>query len=357
MQANGDQLLLADVPVAELLADAYKQEFSGSLIFEDDRGALSAIRCHRGQVVQVTGASYPVALARGALAMFLPEETLNFVDRHASQYQLDPFSAVLQLALLPQESLRAAREAFVQRGVEKLARLRGTSKCRFRPGGERLKGVEELDPPMPLWNLVLAAALADQRELAKPLIQAIQAHVLTVSSDPRFKASLTGPARALVEAIARQPRSVLELERLDLVPKATLWAIVYALCSTGHFVAVRPSQTPASEPPPPGSAREHQERALEDKVLEAWVLAETDQRRVEKASAFAVKAVSIFPRNARLQYYCACLHQRAQRLEEAKSGFFRALQLDPNYADARRELAKMQALVDAPGFKRFFGKS
>ena len=46
MQPNADQLLLADVSVAELLADAYKQEFSGSLIFEDDRGSLSAIRCH-----------------------------------------------------------------------------------------------------------------------------------------------------------------------------------------------------------------------------------------------------------------------------------------------------------------------
>lgn len=357
MQPNADQLLLADVSVAELLADAYKQEFSGSLIFEDDRGSLSAIRCHKGEVVQVTGTSYSVALARGALAMFLPDETLSFVDRHAMQYQMDPFSAVSQLALLPQESLRAAREAFVQRGVEKLARLRGASKCRFRPGGERLKGCEELDPPMPLWNLVMAAALADPRDLAKPLMQSIQAHLLTVSGDARFKASLSGPARALVEAIARQPRSVLELERLDLAPKATLWAIVYALWATGHFAAVRPSQAPASEPPPSGSAREHQERALEDKVLEAWVLAEADQRRVEKASAFAVKAASIFPRNARLQYYSACLHQRAQRPEEAKNGFARALQLDPNYADARRELAKLQALVDGSGFKRFFGKS
>ncbi|HEY6726830.1 MAG TPA: hypothetical protein VI197_22510 [Polyangiaceae bacterium] len=289
--------------------------------------------------------------------MFLPDETLSFVDRHAVQYRLDPFGAVARLALLPPESLRAAREAFVQRGVERLARLSGTSKCRFRPGGERLKGFEELEPPVPLWNLVTAAALADPRELGKPLMQAIQAQLLTVSSDARFKASLTGPARALVDAIARQPRSVLELERLDLAPKATLRAIVYAFWSTGHFVAVRPSQAPSSEPLASGSAREQQERALEDKVLEAWVVAEADQRRVEKASAFAVKAASIFPRNARLQYYSACLHQRAQRFEEAQNGFARALQLDPNYADARRELAKLQALVEGAGFKRFFGKS
>lgn len=352
------ELLLADTSVAQLLADAYKQEFSGSLIFEDERGSLSALRCKKGELVQVSGSSYSASLARGALAMFLPEESLSFVDRHAEQYQLDAFAAVAQLALLPHESLRVAREAFVQRGIEKLARLRGHSKCRLRPGNERLKGSEELEPPMLLWNLVIAAALADERELAKPLIQSIRAQVLTVSNDARFKASLNGPTRALVEAIARQPRSVLELERLDLVPKANLWCIVYALSATGHVVAVRPSQAPTSDPAPSGaSAREHQERALEDKVLEAWVLAETDQRRVEKASAFAVKATAIFPRNARLHYYSACLHQRAHRLEEAKSGFARALQLDPNYADARRELGKLQALVDGPGLKRFFGKS
>jgi len=356
MLPNGD-LSLVETSVAELLADAYKQEFSGSIIFEDERGSLSAIRYQRGEVVQATGAVYSAALARGALGMFLPEETLAFVDRHTLQYQVDTFAAVAQLALLPPESLRAAREAFVQRGVEKLTRLKGNSKYRFRPGHERLKGTEELDPPMPAWNLVIASSLADERELSRPLIQAIQAHVLTVSGDARFKASLVGPARALVEALARQPRSVLELERLDLVPKASLWAIVFALWSTGHFMAVRPSQAPASEPPPLGTAREHQERALEDKVLEAWVLAETDQRRVEKASAFAVKAVSIFPKNARLQYYSACLHQRAHRLEEAKNGFARALSLDPNYADARRELAKLQAHADGPGLKRFFGKS
>jgi hypothetical protein len=289
--------------------------------------------------------------------MFLPDETLAFVERHAEQYQVDLFSAVAQLALLPHDSLRAAREAFVLRGVEKLAKLRGTSKYRFRPGAERLKGSDEIEPPVPLWNLVIAAALGDGRELARPLIQGIQTHVLTVSSDGRFKLSLTGPTRAVVEALGRQPRSMLELERLDLVPKATLWAIVYALWSTGHCLAVRPSQVPPSEPPPPGSTREHQERALEDKVLEAWVLAETDQRRLDSASAFAVKAVAMFPRNARLQYYSACLHQRAQRLEEAKSGFSRALSLDPNYADARRELAKLQALAERPGLKRFFGKS
>lgn len=357
MQPSAEQLLLADVSVAELLAGAYQQAFSGSLIFEDDRGSLSAIRCQDGEVVQVTGHSYSAALARGALAMFLPDETLSFVDRHAATYHLDPFSAVAQLALLPPESLRAAREAFVQRGVEKLARLGGSSKCRFRPGSERLKGFEELDPPMPLWNLVVAAALADHRELAAPLMQSIRTQLLTVSSDARFKTSLTGPARALVEALARQPRSVLDLERLDLAPRVTLRGIVYALWSTGHLSAARSSQAPTSDPPAAGSAREHQERALEDKVLEAWVLAEADQRRVERASAFAVKAVSIFPRNARIQYYSACLHQRAQRFEEAKAGFARALQLDPSYADARRELAKFQSLLDAPVFKRFFGKS
>jgi len=357
MLPHGEHLLLADTSVAQLLADAYKQEFSGSLIFEDERGSLSAIRFWKGEVVQAGGSCYSTALARGALGMFLPEETLSFVDRHAHEYQVDSFAAVAQLALLPQESLRAAREAFVQRGVEKLARLGGGSKYRFRPGGERLKGTAELDPPMYAWNLAIAAALADERQLARPLIQAIQALVLTVSSEARFKASLTGPARAVVEALGRQPRSVLELERLDLAPKATLWSIVYALWSTGQFMAVRPSQAPASEPLPSGSAREHQERALEDKLLEAWVLAEADQRRVEKASAFAVKAVAIFPRNARLQYYSACLHQRAQRLEEAKNGFTRALQLDPNYADARRELLKLQALADGSGLKRFFGKS
>src|SRR6187455_2043872 len=126
MLPTGDQLSLDDSSVAELLADAHKQEFSGTLIFEDTHGSLTAIRCQKGEVVQVTGSCYTTALARGALGMFLPDETLSFVDRHALQYQVDLFGAVAQLALLPQESLRAAREAFVHRGVEKLARLKGS---------------------------------------------------------------------------------------------------------------------------------------------------------------------------------------------------------------------------------------
>src|SRR5688572_14599300 len=92
---------LAETSTADLLADAYELEFGGSCIFEGGRGCLSAIRYQKGEVVQAAGACYSAALARGALGMFLPEETRAFVDRHTMQYQVDTFGAVAQLALLP----------------------------------------------------------------------------------------------------------------------------------------------------------------------------------------------------------------------------------------------------------------
>lgn len=341
--------------VAELLANAYKDAFVGSVIVEGHSGKLSALRLQDGDVVQASGAAFSSSLVRGALGMFLPPESLAFVEQHAATYQIDCFAAVAQLALLPPESLRAAREAVVVRGVENLARATSTH-YRHRPGTGRLKDAVDLEPPLPTWTLVLAAAQANEQSHDAALLERLSTQPLTVAREARFKSSLTGPARAVVEALTREPRTLRALEELDLLPRAKLRSIVQAFWLTGHIMAVaRPSRPVPSDSCPP-SAREFQERALEDKVLEAWVLAEADQSRVEKASSFAVKAALAFPRNAKLQYYSACLHQRAQRPEEAKAAFSRVLQLDPHYDEARRELAKLMEQAAHPGLKRFFGK-
>ncbi|HEX6767547.1 MAG TPA: tetratricopeptide repeat protein, partial [Polyangiaceae bacterium] len=86
------------------------------------------------------------------------------------------------------------------------------------------------------------------------------------------------------------------------------------------------------------SAKEH---AMELKVEEAWMRAETDPSRAQQITSVVVKAISVFPKNPRLRYYLARLHIQASRVDEAVKELERVLELDPTDAQAESELARL----------------
>jgi hypothetical protein len=102
------------------------------------------------------------------------------------------------------------------------------------------------------------------------------------------------------------------------------------------------------------------ERSLEDKVVEAWSLAQADSASVERGIGFVRKASSVFPKNARMRFYLARLLERHGELPEAIRELERVLALDPNYPEASRELRRLRTSLAPPSvgdrLKRLFGK-
>jgi hypothetical protein len=113
----------------------------------------------------------------------------------------------------------------------------------------------------------------------------------------------------------------------------------------------------------PGSPARHElikERALEDKVLEAWSLAQADPTRVERVAVFIRKAARVFPRNSRIRFLSACLLELEGRPDEALAELERLLRSDPEHEDAARELRRLRGSLAPQSvgdrLKRLFGK-
>lgn len=87
---------------------------------------------------------------------------------------------------------------------------------------------------------------------------------------------------------------------------------------------------------------------MEKRVVDAWVLAESDPSLTEKAARFAHKATSIYPRNARIQFFTARLDAQCGRHREAARRLELALQIEPEYDDARRELNQLRQSMNTP---------
>src|SRR5690606_26109689 len=106
---------------------------------------------------------------------------------------------------------------------------------RFRPGEERLKGCPIIDPALPPYHLVVAAVVADPRELARQTQLEFYEQVLALAPDSTtlLRGQLMGPARAVVESLSRRRLTLAELEQLDIIARPTLAAIVHALWLTG----------------------------------------------------------------------------------------------------------------------------
>jgi hypothetical protein len=381
---------LSETAVPDLLARAHRMRFTGMLAFYTPGQEPSSIRLAEGTVVRANGPFRSKEVEWEILGRYLPPETLEFASQHAADYGVGPFSAVERLVLLPRETLDSARVGLTILGVRTMCALPGVTRYEFRPLPEvALPGSEPEVAVEPLGLLVECYLVEPHRELAARSIAPFEHAALSVDTENarRTLATLHGPVRAVLESLTLSPSSVQALRERGVVSPDELVASVGALLVTrlvtlrGHagsqtFPAVRPasglppragdSQPPVSGFPSrmptarpesgfvtsehTGSERGAKEHAMEQKVEEAWMLAEADPTRAEKIGSVVHKAVAVFPRNPRLRYYLARVHVKANRLPEAVKELETVLALDPSDVDAVNELARLKRLL-APSIR------
>jgi hypothetical protein len=378
---------LAETPVPDLLARAHRARFTGTLAFYTPGQEPSGIRLAEGTVVRANGPFRSQDVEWEILGRYLPPETVEFAAQHARDYGVDPFHAVERLVLLPRESLDSARQALTTLGVRAMCALPGVTRYEFRSLPEVPPTDSEPEVAVePLGLLVECYLVEPHRELAARSIAPFEHTALSVDTENarRVLAALHGPVRAVLESLALSPSSVQALRERGIVSPDELVACVGALLVTrlvtlrGHsgsqtFPAVRPasghapraasseppgiSRFPSNRPPPrpesgfvasehTGSDRGAKEHAMEQRVEEAWMLAEADPTRAERIGSVVLKAVSVFPRNPRLRYYLARVHVKANRLLEAVKELETVLALDPSDVDAVNELARLREIVE-----------
>ena len=382
---------LSETAVPDLLARAHRTRFTGMLGFYTPGQEPSSIRLAEGTVVRANGPFRSKEVEWEILGRYLPPETVEFAAQHAADYDVGPFSAVERLVLLPRETLDSARVGLTILGVRAMCALPGVTRYEFRPLPEvPPAGTEPEVAVEPLGLLVECYLVEPHRELAARSIAPFEHAALSVDTENarRTLATLQGPVRAVLEALTLSPSSVQTLRERGIVSPDELVASVGALLVTrlvtlrGHagsqtFPAVRPPSgypPPAADSQPPGisrfpsrmptarpesgfvtseqtgSERGAKEHAMEQRVEEAWMLAEADPTRAEKIGGVVLKAVSVFPRNPRLRYYLARVHVKANRLLEAVKELETVLALDSSDVDAVNELARLKRLL-APSIR------
>jgi hypothetical protein len=293
----------------------------------------------------------------------------------------------------------SARQSLTVLGLQKLSELAGDTRYAFvAPPAPAGPPSERWSPLEPLGLIMACFLVGTQGERAARSLAPFEHATLTLDVE-RAKSllpTLHGPVRAMLECLVLAPGSVQSLRERGLVSSDEVVASVAALWVArvinvrGHagsqtFPAVRPpsgaprsSQTPTSSqipktsvPPsvpsilsslPPrrdsgfvkavhgaldaGGAKEH---AMELKVEEAWMRAETDPARAQQITEVVRKAVAVFPKNPRMHYYLARLHVQANRLDEAVQEFQLVLSLDPNDKQAESELSVLKARLGETG--------
>jgi hypothetical protein len=388
---------LADTSVPELLARAYREALTGSLMLVPIDAAASTVRFVDGSVVDAAGPWRTSKLEWGALGRLLPEDSLEFAARHAEEYGVDPFSAVQRLALLPDDGIAAARQSLTVLGVRMLCELAGDVRYAFVAPTAGLDARSEAASALEPLGLIMASFLVgSQGERAARSLAPFEHATLTLDVE-RAKSllpTLQGPVRAILDCLVVSPGSVQALRDRGLVSSDELVASVCALWITrvlnvrGHagsqtFPAVRPSsgaprapQAPTTSSPPTlqppvtsrppaipsiesslpprrdsgfvravhgaldAGAKEH---AMELKVEEAWMRAEADPARAQQITAVVSKAVTVFPKNPRMHYCLARLHMQANRVDEAVQELEIVLSLDPNDKQADADLAALRS--------------
>ncbi len=365
---------LSNTSVPELLARAYRVEFTGALMLEPADAAPSSIRFVGGSIVEASGPFKTAEHEWEVLAQLLPSDSIDFAMHHSGEYGLEPFAAVERLMLLPAESLASARQSLTIRTVQALCGLRGDVRYAFvAPADGQIEPGVALEP----LALLMACFLTDsQMERAARSIATFE--YATLAADPergrRVLMTLHGPLRGVLDAILLSPNSVHSLRERKLLSPDELIAAVCALWITrvitvrmsGSYVAISESapRTTTSVPPftPPTTSmlpprrdsgfqravqdpmpRGPKETAMEMKVEEAWLTAEADPSRAQQISSIVIKAVGVFPRNPRLRYFLARLHIQANRLDEAAKELTLALELDPTDAEIAAERDKLRA--------------
>jgi hypothetical protein len=389
---------LADTSIAELLAETYNLAFTGVLELWPEGEGRAAIDFENGAVRDARGPWESGELERERFNSVLPPDLLDLAEQHSEQYQVGLVEAVERLKLLPPGGLAAVREARVQHCVRAACQFGASTRYAFSPQAVADTATRLASPLEPI-QLIASSALADPRsERLAAVVRGFSDGELSL--DPLGARSLlaliSGPVRPLVESLSQAPKTLAQLEQSHALGREFAHAGAYALWLTHHLrvrapeaaaPAARVTQTlpPQTRPVPSGPAfsgvppkREptrsqspapvtspHEqlvkERLLEDKVAEAWSLAQSDPASVERMTAFVRKATGVFPSNTRILCFSARLLEYQGLVTEAMHEYERVLAIEPGHDEARAALGKLRQSLSPQSvgdrLKRLFTKN
>ncbi len=397
---------LADTSLAELLAHGRNTAFSGGLFFRPAAGERMIVSFDQGFITGATGPWENSERLQQSLADLLPTEQLRLAEGHAQRQQLSLFTAVERLSLLPPPTLSSARESLITQGIESLCRLPRQARYAFvAQQTPQSSGKAVHIDALKLVIICAGSELGNGKarayveSLADRPVQIAEGHLRPLLD------TLSGPPRAVVHALGR-PCTVHRLVDEPVAPEDQVRATLYGLWLT-HELAVgdtrswsgpprthadsaasgtrrlalsdsgRPSTQYSSRPQSraPGDERSStwppnrltqpptnpantveaaaRQKAMEKRVVEAWMASESDPDRTQRAADFVRRAASIYPKNARIQFFAARLDAQTNRLVSAVKRFEQVLELDPNNDDARREMNQLRSTMLPPAKKGF----
>ncbi len=374
---------LGDVSVAELLAYCRNRSFTGTLFIKPPDAERHKLHFERGLLSHAAGPWQSLELYQAVLGQMLPPEHIELASNFAEHAKVSLVDAADRLSLLPPSSIAASREALVGAGLQQLCQASEESRFAFVHRAQPPNDGIAVEPPLDTLNLIVACTLTERRPKAWREVSRFANTKLRIEAQNRavLLGILEGPARAIVNQLVHTPQSAQALAELGLVSRDQIVASVYTLWLTHHIVSsvggwpgleaagissanasgthrVDLSGSGTAPPPvarsgPPSSIPSpatiyERERAMEKKVLDAWLTAQTNPERAERASTFARKAISVFPRNPRIRLYAARLYQQTNRAHAAIEEFEHVLRLDAKNEDARTELDQLRRTLLPP---------
>ncbi len=403
-QAN--ELDASQIP--ELLIKAVNDSFSGALVLTTPDHQKATFRFVDGVLVR-SHSAFGRKSFLSSLAEQLPTEQIALAEAHAHDQQVDEFTAVGQLLLLPPLSLSRLLQESLQRELLLLTQSLGTIRYQFDEN-QRSNQTSALTQGIEPLQLISEALLDSQylsrcRELLLPSLReplVLQGRAL----DPRL--DMRSHLRQVVSSLRRQPESLDNLRLRRVASEPALIAVVYALRATdcilveekrestrssfappsGGISAVRRASTsgvreisippgsarsttsPGSSSPRPApsvspdsrssapSSRAHtpsskpavhvDEHALEQSALDAWMRAMDNRALAKKALKIAERSAARAPRNPTILYYYGCLLSLNANYLEAEVALKRVLNFEPDHSEARHELQKIEKLQNEP---------
>lgn len=224
-------------PLYQLLLRALEAKLSGSLVFEAQDGAKSALTLIDGNVVKAKTA---VPIARLG-TVFVGNGTVNGVqlEQVLARPREELLGEVLvRERLVTSEQLdRALREQLIQQ-IEWIARLPSGALYGYYPTRDYLArwggGPREVDPLLVIWRSLCAANPSDgamERALDALVDRPLRLH--TRSRVGRFE--FGAKERALIDVLRAKPRTLMELLALELLPTREARRVVYVLALTRHL--------------------------------------------------------------------------------------------------------------------------
>ncbi len=405
-QAN--ELDAAQVP--ELLIKAVNDFFTGALVLTTQDGQRVTFRFVGGAPVR-SHSAFGRKSFLSSLAEHLPAEQIALAEAHAHDQQVDEFTAVEQLLLLPPLSLSRLLHESLQRELLLLTQSLETIHYQFGEShhyDQASASTQGIEPLQLISDALLDSPyLSRCRDLLLPSLR--ESLVLKGRAlDPRL--DMRSHLRQVVSSLRRQPDSLDTLRLKRVASEPALVAVVYALRATdcilveekrqptrasfappsGGITAVRRASTsgvreisippdaakPTTSPgsstsnPRPAasvspesqssapSSRAHtpssrsavpvDEHALEQNALDAWMRAMDNRSLAKKALKIAERSAARAPRNPTILYYYGCLLSLNANYLEAEVALRRVLNFEPDHSEARHELLKIEKLQKEP---------